>query len=138
MLPQLVNIPSVPVLFLRLWLLGQQAYPGRTRFDLYLMIVEMPVPLNGWELACEVLGDEVLNGNQWGFWIGGLEEETLKNLVGNAFAVMVEWPTRSSVRHHMRRLDMNVVSDGRTGWFPTHRPLSGHSTTSNRSHRDYS
>mgnify|MGYP003460926972 FL=1 len=42
--------------------------------NLNLMIVEMPVPLNGWEFAREVLGDEIFDGNQWSFWISGFEE----------------------------------------------------------------
>lgn len=101
--------------------------PGR---DLHLMIVEMPVPLNGRELACEVLGDEVLDRDQRSLWIGGFEEQTLEDLLGNTLAVMMERATWSSICHHMRRLDMNVVSDCGTGWFPAHGFLRGKTTTS--------
>jgi len=101
--------------------------PGR---DFYLMIVEMPVPLYGWEFACEVLGDEVLHSDQRSLWIGGFEEQTLKDLIGNALAVVMERAACSSIRHHMRRLNMNVVSDGWTGWFPAHSFLCGNAATS--------
>ena len=79
--------------------------------DLYLMIVEMAVPLNGGKLSGKVLGDEILDSDQGCFWIGRFEEQTLKNLVGNAFAVMMVRAARCPVRHHVRCLDMNVVSE---------------------------
>lgn len=105
--------------------------------NFYLMIVEMSVPLNSRELSCEIFGNKIFDRDQGCFWVGGFEEKALKDLVGNAFAIVMERTPRSPVWHHVRCLNMDVVSDGWAAWFPTHGLLGGHSTTANNCHRDH-
>jgi hypothetical protein len=84
------------------------------------MIVEIPVPLDGGELSCQVFGDKIFDSHQWGVRISRLKQEALKNLVGNSLAVMMERAARRAVRHHMRSLHMDLVSDGRACGFTAH------------------
>jgi hypothetical protein len=99
------------------------------------MIVEMAVPLNGRELSSEVFGNKIFDRDQGCFWIGRFEEKALKDLVGNTFAVVMERTPWSPVWHHVGCLNMDLISDGWTAWFPTYGLLGAHSTTSNSRHR---
>src|SRR5689334_20521670 len=76
--------------------------------DFDLMIVEMPVPLDCGKLSSQVFRDEILDADQWSLGIGRLEQQALKNFVGNALAIMMERATRPSIPHHVRRLNMNL------------------------------
>lgn len=109
--------------------------PGR---DFDLVVMKIPMPLNGWKLSGEVFGNEVFDGDQRCLWICGFEKETLENLFGNPLAIVMEWTTWSSIRHHVRCLNMYIVADGWTGRFPTHRLLCGHPAAPDRRHRDNS
>jgi hypothetical protein len=104
--------------------------------DLYFMVVEMPMPLNGGKLSRQVFGDKILDPDQGRFWIGGFKQQTLEDLVGNALAVMMKGAAWSPIRHHVRRLDMNLVSDGWTCRLSAHCLLGGHSAASNGRYRD--
>jgi hypothetical protein len=108
------------------------------RRDLDFMIVEMPVPLDGRQLSCQVFGNKVLDADQRSLGIGGFKQQALKNLVGNALTVMMEWAAWRPVSHHVRRLDMNVVPDRWACRLPAHSLLWGHSGTSDGSDRNNS
>jgi hypothetical protein len=73
----------------------------------------MPVPLNRRQFSCEIFGDKILDGHEFGLGIGRLEQEALEYLIGDAFAIVVERPTRLSVGHQMRSLDMDIESFNR-------------------------
>src|SRR5215467_6265176 len=112
-LPQVINDsvrPSCCFRHLR-GLVGRQVKNLDTtcrNFD--LMVMEMTMPLNGRELSGEVFGHEIFDRDEFRFWICGLKQEALKNLVRNAFAIVVVRATRLSVRHQMGRLDVNIES----------------------------
>jgi|SRR5678815_486183 len=103
--------------------------------DFYFMIVEMPVPLNGRELSREVFRYEILDRNQFGLGVSRIEQQTLKNLVGNTLAVVMERSAWGTVGHHMWRLHMNVESFDRGLWFPAYGFLGNDSATSNCGNR---
>jgi hypothetical protein len=100
------------------------------------MVMEMPVPLDRREFPGQVFSHKILDTDQRRLGIGGLKQQALKNFVRNAFAIVMERTTWCPVCHHVRRLNMNLVTDSWTCWFPTHGFLGSHSTTSNGNHGD--
>ena len=78
--------------------------------DLDLVIVEIAVPLDQRDfLPGQIFRDKILNRDELGLRVRGFEQQTLQHFRRDALAVVVEGASDRAVRHHMRRLNVNII-----------------------------